>query len=126
MTQKVEYGPDDGMVMHGSSLMGTYLTRYDTLVEYFGEPNCPPGDKVWNSWDLCFRVYDEDGEDSEDVYVDIYDGKESNPDHPRIGEYRWHIGGFRNTEHRADWLVSDQLYNSKDEPVLYNFVRVDK
>ena len=35
MTQKVEYGPDDGMVMHGSSLMGTYLTRYDTLVEYF-------------------------------------------------------------------------------------------
>ena len=126
MTQKVEYGPDDGMVMHGSSLMGTYLTRYDTLVEYFGEPNCPPGDKVWNSWDLCFRVYDEDGEDSEDVYVDIYDWKESNPDHSRIGEYRWHIGGHRNTEHRADWLVSDLLYNSKDEPVLYNFVRVDK
>ena len=126
MTQKVEYGPDDGMVMHGSSLMGTYLTRYDTLVEYFGEPNCPPGDKVWNSWDLCFRVYDEDGEDSEDVYVDIYDWKESNPDHSRIGEYRWHIGGHRNTEHRADWLVSDLLYNSKDEPVLYNFVRADK
>ena len=126
MTQKVEYGPDDGMVMHGSSLMGTYCTSYDTLVEHFGEPNCPPGDKVWNSWDLCFRVYDEDGEDSEDVYVDIYDWKESNLDHSRIGEYRWHIGGFRNTEHRADWLVSDLLYNSKDEPVLYNFVRVDK
>ena len=126
MTQKVEYGPDDGMVMHGSSLMGTYCTSYDTLVEHFGEPNCPPGDKVWNSWDLCFTVYDEDGEDSEDVYVDIYDWKESNPDHSRIGEYRWHIGGHRNTEHRADWLVSDLLYNSKDEPVLYNFVRADK
>ena len=80
MTQKVEYGPDDGMVMHGSSLMGTYLTRYDTLVEHFGEPNCPPGDKVWNSWDLCFRVYDEDGADSEDVYVDIYDWKEMGPE----------------------------------------------
>ena len=78
--QRVEYGPDDGMVIHGSSLMGTYLTRYDTLVEYFGEPNCPPGDKTWNNWDLCFRVYDEDGEDSEDVYVSIYDWKESNPE----------------------------------------------
>ena len=126
MTQKVEYGPDDGMVMHGSSLMGTYLTRYDTLVEYFGEPNCPPGDKTWNNWDLCFRVYDEDGEDSEDVYVSIYDWKESSPAHSRIGEYRWHIGGFRNTENRSDWLVADLLYNSKDEPVLYNFVRADK
>ena len=124
--QRVEYGPDDCMVIHGSSLMGTYLTRYDTLVDHFGEPNCPPGDKTWNNWDLCFRVYDEDGEDSEDVYVSIYDWKESNPDHSRIGEYRWHIGGHRNTEHRADWLVSDLLYNSKDEPVLYNFVRADK
>ena len=127
MTQKVQYGPDDGMVMHGSSLMGYVTTTYDNLVELFGEPNCPPGDKTWNSWDLCFTVdLDDDDEDWEDVYVNIYDWKESNPDHSRIGEYRWHIGGFRNTEHRADWLVSDLLYHSKDEPVLYNFVRVDK
>ena len=124
MTQKVEYGPDDGMVMHGSSLMGTYLTRYDTLVEHFGEPNCPPGDKTWNNWDLCFRVYDEDGEDSEDVYVDIYDWKESGPHASKGDAYRWHVGGFVKGEHRADWLLSDLLLGNGGSPVSqYTFVR---
>ena len=114
MTIKVQYGPDDGMVIHGSSLMGYVTTTYDNLVELFGEPNCPPGDKTWNNWDLCFTVDldDEMGEDWEDVYVSIYDWKESSPDHSRIGEYRWHIGGHRG-EHRADWLLSDLLL-SKD------------
>ena len=114
MTIKVQYGPDDGMVIHGSSLMGYVTTTYDNLVELFGEPNCPPGDKTWNSWDLCFTVDldDEMGEDWEDVYVSIYDWKESSPDHSRIGEYCWHIGGHRG-EHRADWLLSDLLL-SKD------------
>jgi len=115
MTIKVQYGPDDGMVIHGSSLMGYVTTTYDNLVELFGEPNCPPGDKTWNNWDLCFTVDldDEMGEDWEDVYVSIYDWKESSPDHSRIGEYRWHIGGFAKGEHRADWLLSDLLL-SKD------------
>ena len=121
MTQKVQYGPDDGMVMHGSSLMGYVTTTYDNLVELFGEPNCPPGDKTWNSWDLCFTVdLDDDDEDWEDVYVNIYDWKESNPDHSRIGEYRWHIGGFRG-EHRADWLV-DELVSQFDD-TDYTFER---
>ena len=128
MTIKVQYGPDDAMVIHGSSLMGYVTTTYDNLVELFGEPNCPPGDKTWNNWDLCFTVdipestvmvpdFDgdedwKDVEDWEDVYVSIYDWKESSPDHSRIGEYRWHIGGHRG-EHRADWLLSDLLL-SKD------------
>ena len=122
MTIKVQYGPDDGMVIHGSSLMGYVTTTYDNLVELFGEPNCPPGDKTWNNWDLCFTVdipestvmvpdFDgdedwKDVEDWEDVYVSIYDWKESSPDHSRIGEYRWHIGS-RSRE--AVWLVLDAL-----------------
>ena len=122
MTIKVQYGPDDGMVIHGSSLMGYVTTTYDNLVELFGEPNCPPGDKTWNNWDLCFTVDldDEMGEDWEDVYVSIYDWKESSPDHSRIGEYRWHIGGFAKGEHRADWLLSDLLLG---DTLQYTFVR---
>ena len=108
--QRVEYGPDDYVNPFGSSLMGYFKTTYDNLVEYFGEPNCPPGDKTWNSWDLCFTVYDEDGEDSQDVYVSIYDWKEMGPESSRTGEYRWHIGGFHGKEHRADWMVSDLLH----------------
>ena len=127
MTIKVQYGPDDGMVIHGSSLMGYVTTTYDNLVELFGEPNCPPGDKTWNNWDLCFTVDldDEMGEDWEDVYVSIYDWKESSPDHSRIGEYRWHIGGFAKGEHRADWLVSDLLLGNEGWPAMspYTFVR---
>ena len=120
MTQKleVEYGPDDCMDSNGSSLMGYITTNYTKLVELFGEPNCPPGDKTWTSWDLCFRVWDEDGEDSEDVYASIYDWKESHPDHSRIGTYQWHIGGFHGKEHRADWLVSDLLTKNTKQ---YNF-----
>ena len=109
---KVEYGPDDCMNSNGSSLRGYHTTTYNNLVELFGEPNGWSGDKTWNGWDLCFTVWDEDEEDSEDVYVSIYDWKESSPDHSRIGEYRWHIGGHRG-EHRADWLLSDLLL-SKD------------
>ena len=109
MALKVEYGPDDCMNKNGSSLRGYVTTTYDNLVELFGEPNAYSGDKTWNAWDLCFTVHDDDGEDSEDVYVSIYDWKESSPDHSRIGEYRWHIGGFAKGEHRADWLVSDLL-----------------
>ena len=112
MALKVEYGPDDCMNSNGSSLRGYHTTSYVNLVELFGEPNAYSGDKTWNAWDLCFTVYDDDEEDSEDVYVSIYDWKESSPDHSRIGEYRWHIGGHRG-EHRADWLLSDLLL-SKD------------
>ena len=89
--QKVEYGPDDGMNPQGSSLMGYVTATFDSLVELLGEPNCPPGDKVWNSWDLCFTVYDKDGEDFENVYASIYDWKEMHPFASTSGEYRWHI-----------------------------------
>ena len=125
MTQKVEYGPDDCMNKNGSSLRGYVTTTYDNLVELFGEPNAYCGDKTWNAWDLCFTVHDDDGEDSEDVYVSIYDWKESSPDHSRIGEYRWHIGGFAKGEHRADWLVSDLLLGKDGWPAMspYTFVR---
>ena len=132
MAQKVEYGTDDCMNSNGSSLRGYQTTTYDNLVDLFGEPNAYSGDKTWNAWDLCFTVHDDDGEDSEDVYVSIYDWKESSPDHSRIGEYRWHIGGFAKGEHRADWLVSDLLLGKDGWPAIsarghgmspYTFVR---
>ena len=125
MALKVEYGPDDCMNSNGSSLRGYVTASYHSLVELFGEPNGWDGDKTWNGWDLCFTVHDDDEEDSEDVYVSIYDWKESSPDHSRIGEYRWHIGGFAKGEHRADWLVSDLLLGEEGWPAMspYTFVR---
>lgn len=119
--QKVEYGPDDGMNPQGSSLMGYVTATFDSLVELLGEPNCPPGDKVWNSWDLCFTVYDKDGEDFENVYASIYDWKEMHPFASTSGEYRWHIGGFRDKEYRADWLVSDLV--GQTDANEYTFMR---
>ena len=108
MTQKVQYGADDLFMGNGSSLMGYVTTSYANLVEYFGVPNCPPGDKTWNNWDLCFRVYDKDDpEDSEDFYVSLYDWKEMGPESSKSGEYQWHIGGFHGREHPAHWLVTD-------------------
>ena len=68
-------------------------------------------------------MWDEDEEDSEDVYVSIYDWKESGPDASK-GEYRWHIGGFAKGEHRADWLLTDLLLGNGGSPVSqYKFVR---
>jgi len=122
MSQIVKYGPDDCMNSNGSSLRGYVTTTYDNLVARFGEPNGWIGDKTWNSWDLCFTVWDEDEEDSEDVYVGIYDWKESGPDASK-GEYRWHIGGHVKGEHRADWLLSDLLEGNDSE---YSFVRIDQ
>ena len=123
MAQKVEYGPDDSMNSNGSSLRGYVTTTYNNLVELFGEPNAYCGDKTWNSWDLCFTVYDDDGIDFEDVYVGIYDWKESGPDASR-GEYRWHIGGHVKGEHRAHWLLTDLLEGNGGSPVSqYTFVR---
>ena len=108
MPQYVEYGPDQYMDPCGSSLMGHVTASYGDLVGLFGEPNCPPGDKTWNSWDISFRVWDDDdSEDFEDVYASIYDWKELHPFASTTGKYRWHIGGFHGKEHRADWLVSD-------------------
>ena len=122
MSQIVKYGPDDLFMGHGSSLMGYCTTTYDNLVARFGEPNCVPGDKTWNSWDLCFSVHDDAYPgDSEDFYVSIYDWKESHPDHSRFGEYRWHIGGFHGKDHRADWMVTDLLEGDDSQ---YSFVRL--
>ena len=58
MPQYVEYGPDQYMDPNGSSLMGYVTATYGELVGLFGEPNCPPGDKTWNSWDISFTVFE--------------------------------------------------------------------
>ena len=120
MTQKVEYGPDDCMNKNGSSLRGHVTATYDNLVELFGEPNAYAGDKTWNAWDLCFTVWDEDEEDSEDVYVDIYDWKESGPHASKGDAYRWHVGGFVGSEHHPAWMVGDLLLG---DTLQYTFER---
>ena len=75
MPQYVEYGPDQYMDPNGSSLMGYVTATYGELVGLFGEPNCPPGDKTWNSWDISFTVFEDDeGEDHQDIYASIYEG----------------------------------------------------
>ena len=126
MPQYVEYGPDQYMDPNCSSLMGYVTATYGELVGLFGEPNCPPGDKTWNSWDISFTVFEDDeGEDHQDIYASIYDWKEMGPEASRNGDesgkYRWHIGGFREKEHRADWLVSDLV--GQTDAAEYTFER---
>ena len=125
MPQYVEYGPDQYMDPCGSSLMGYVTASYGDLVGLFGEPNCPAGDKTWNSWDISFTVFEDDeGEDHQDIYASIYDWKEMGPEVSRDGEkYRWHIGGFREKEHQAHWLVSDLVGEMDVAECPYTFER---
>jgi len=106
------FEPVDDFV-NGSHLLGYVRTRYDDLVEMFGEPNCPPGDKTWNSWDIEFTIYDKVGEVEDTVYCNIYDWKEMGPDASRYGdqngEYDWHIGGINK---EADYLLYDLMGRS--------------
>ena len=124
MPQYVEYGPDQYMDPCGSSLMGYVTASYGDLVGLFGEPNCPAGDKTWNSWDISFTVFEDDeGEDHQDIYASIYDWKEMGPEVSRnAGQHVWHIGGFHGKEHPAHWLVSD-LLSPDNNREFYEFQR---
>ena len=106
------FEPVDDFV-NGSHLLGYVRTRYDDLVEMFGEPNCPPGDKTWNSWDIEFTIYDKVGEVEDTVYCNIYDWKEADHSVSRYGdqngEYDWHIGGINK---EADYLLYDLMGRS--------------
>ena len=101
----ITYQADD-YVPRGSSLKGHVVASYNTMVEVFGEPNMPFSDKVWNEWSIRFTVPDDDDLDSEEVYVTIYDWKETHPNQSKSGDYRWHIGS-KSSE--AAWLVQDLL-----------------
>ena len=83
----------DDYVPSGSCFKGHINAPYTDLVEAFGEPNMPFSDKIWNEWAVRFNVPDEDDLDSEEVYVTIYDWKETHPNQSRYGDYHWHIGG---------------------------------
>ena len=97
----------DDYVPFGSALRGHLDASYIDLVEVFGEPNIPFSDKIWNEWAIRFTVpVDDDPEDSDDVYVTIYDWKESHPNQSRYGEYRWNIGG---RDHRSVELIYEAL-----------------
>ena len=101
----ITYQADD-YVPVGSSLKGHVVASYNTMVEVFGEPNMPFSEKVWNEWSIRFTVPDEDDLDSEEVYVTIYDWKETHPNQSKSGDYRWHIGS---KSREAAWLVQDLL-----------------
>ena len=90
----------------GTSLRGHVTASYATMIEVFGEPNMPFSDKIWNEWAVRFNVPDEDDLDSEEVYVTIYDWKESHPNQSRYGEYRWNVGS---KSRKAVGLVLDAL-----------------
>ena len=96
----------DDYVPFGSALRGHLDAPYIDLVEVFGEPNMPFSDKIWNEWAVRFNVPDEDDLDSEEVYVTIYDWKESHPNQSRYGEYRWNVGS---KSRKAVGLVLDAL-----------------
>ena len=102
---RITYQADD-YVPVGSSLKGHVVASYNTMVEVFGEPNMPFSDKVWNEWSIRFTVPDDDDLDSEEVYVTIYDWKETHPNQSKSGDYRWHIGS---KSREAVWLVLDAL-----------------
>ena len=104
MSRKTTYQLDD-YVPTGSCLKGHVTASYQDLVETFGEPNMDPGDKIWTEWSIEFSVPDGDL-DNDYHHVMIYDWKESNPDHSRIGRYQWHIGS---KSREAIWLVRDAL-----------------
>ena len=76
----------------GTSLRGKVMASYETLVEVFGEPNIPAGDKVWNDWGIEFEVGNPDDDDWDVVDVTIYDWKEPDADVARRGKYMWHVG----------------------------------
>ena len=101
----ITYQADD-YVPCGSSLKGHVVASYNTMVEVFGEPNMPFSDKIWNEWAIRFTVPDDDDLDSEEVYVTIYDWKETHPNQSKSGDYRWHIGS---KSREAAWLVQDLL-----------------
>ena len=101
----ITYQADD-YVPSGSSLKGHVVASYNTMVEVFGEPNMPFSDKIWNEWAIRFTVPDDDDLDSEEVYVTIYDWKETHPNQSKSGDYRWHIGS---KSREAVWLVLDAL-----------------
>ena len=90
----------------GTSLRGHVVASYATMIEVFGEPNMPFSDKIWNEWAVRFNVPDEDDLDSEEVYVTIYDWKESHSNQSRYGEYSWNVGS---KSRKAVGLVLDAL-----------------
>jgi hypothetical protein len=96
----------DDYVPFGSALRGHLDAPYIDLVDTFGEPNMPFSDKIWNEWAIRFTVPDDDDLDSEEVYVTIYDWKETHPNQSKSGDYRWHIGS---KSREAAWLVQDLL-----------------
>ena len=112
-------------IVAGSHLIGYIRISYDKLVEMFGEPNGTMCDKVWNSWDIEFEIYNKKGEVEDIIYCDIYDWKETSPEASRYGchgdgkgEYDWHIGG-KNKE--AEYMLYDLMGKSPNPE--YRFFR---
>ena len=112
MTKKITYEPDD-YIPTGSSLKGTVNAEYFKLCEIFGEPNVAANDKIHTNWGIRFEVPLEDDPDDYDThYVNIYDWKEVHPTASHNGIYRWHIGS-KSAE--AVWLVLDVLNEDSDK-----------
>lgn len=90
--EKFRYETDNEANCGGTSLMGTIVTDYFTLVEKFGEPMTYTEDtgdgKVTVEWVIEFM----NEETYELKYATIYDWKQYELGTP-YGQYDWHIGG---------------------------------
>jgi len=78
-----------GIEVNGSSYRGVVNTTYEKLVTVFGPPHEGPHDRTLDKITCEWRLRFEDGD-----IATIYDWKET--DTP-MGEYEWHVGGFRST-----------------------------
>ena len=98
--EKFRYETDNEHFCGNSSLRGTIVTDYFTLVEKFGEPmrytKEDSDGKVTVEWTIEFM----NEETYELKYATIYDWKTGETPY---GQYDWHIGGY---SHEAVELVT--------------------
>ena len=91
--EKFRYETDNDHHCGGSSLKGTIITDYYTLVEKFGEPTRYSEEdsdgKVSVEWVIEFM----NEETYELTYATIDDWKQYELGTP-YGQYDWHIGGY--------------------------------
>ena len=76
----------------GTSLQGYVEANYLELVAAFGEPHYKDGDKTTAEWAFELELVDPDSGDEYTTTVTIYDWKMGSTP---MGQYQWHIGGFR-------------------------------
>ena len=90
---------DRDPVFQPSSLQGYISANFYDIVDRLGEPTHTSDDldKMHTCWELAVEVSEEGEDDTEKVFVTLYDWKEDSADVARSATaYQWHIGGACN------------------------------